>query len=165
MSKREKNIIIILLIVGIVAGIYILTSYLGKNNELSQIQELEELDDVKAEISRQLSKGKLSDTEIYTMELARNQWQDQAFQIIEKITIEDEDNDEEIVEIDDSIAYGYVYSGYVKAGKKIFGIIDNVEYQSGEEVDGGGGYHIMLITPEKVIVTKEGREIPLFLTE
>jgi len=166
MSKREKIIVIFMVAIAVIAAAHFLIVYVSTTNGiLTQLREADNLDEFVASLSGSILDNRVTKTDIYVMELLQESWQSSAFQSFQederKVQTVQEENGDDL----DKVARKYVYSGFIKADGRFFGIIDGIEYEVGDEVVGGGGYRVMEINAKQIIVTKENREVPLYLIE
>ena len=158
MSKREKIIIWVMIAAIILAVIYFWNLPRSKNNNMVLMNKSDNLDEFTTALSEQISQNSLSKVDVYAMELAQEQWYGNPFRLLDaKLTSTAGD------ETDYSEVEKYIYSGYIKAGNRILGIINGVEHLIGEQV-GNMGFIVKEIFPAYVIVTKEGQDIELPLS-
>jgi len=161
MSKREKIIILVMVAAAVFAALNFMGMFDSKKAARQSGVNVEDLDNYISMISGQILQKTLSPTEIYTMELAQDNWRGNPFRL--PPVEESADDSVNLDETDYSAVYQYIYSGYVKAGSRTFGIINGLEHKVGDKV-GDMGFRVGRITPTKVVVIKTGLEITLNLS-
>ena len=167
MSKREK-IIILLTLLAVIYGAYnFLFSSAPSSNLQIQIKGAEELNNFVANLSKDIRKEGLtaSDSDILNRIVA--DWRkDPMIRTTAQLSRELKIKEEEAVVMDVAEDIDLVYSGYLSLGDLNLAIINNMEYQAGEELE-QGGYVIEQIYPEKAIIRVIGtrRNIVLPLEE
>ena len=133
----------------------------------NQIKGAEELNQFVANLGKDIGKEALTASESDILNRIVAVWRnDPMIRSTAQLTRELEIKKEEatVVEVQEDI--DLVYSGYLSLGELNLAIINNVEYQAGEELE-QGGYVIERIYPEKTIIRVVGtrRNIVLPLEE
>lgn len=134
MSKREQIILGFVVLAVLYAGY----NYLGTSEKRPQIKTEEELTDLKnlmADVTKQVNKAVLSDTETFLIKRAEVNWKRDPFLspgVPVKFTSGSEPS-----ELSDQ-GLDFSYSGYLETGDKKLAIINNMEYEAGEMLAEGG---------------------------
>ena len=134
MSKREQIILGFVVLAVLYAGY----NYLGTSEKRPQIKTEEELTDLKnlmADVTKQVNKAVLSDTETFLIKRAEVNWKRDPFLspgVPVKFTSGSEPS-----ELSDQ-GLDFTYSGYLETGDKKLAIINNMEYEAGEMLAEGG---------------------------
>lgn len=76
-------------------------------------------------------------------------WPEDSFADIESF-VDDQEEGKALVLVDESL----VYSGYITMAEKIFAVINGIEYQIGDIVE---GFILKVIDPMEIILEKNGR--------
>jgi hypothetical protein len=151
MKKREK---IILAAVG-VALLYAIYSLVfapsqqgikvatGKGSAKAQ--------EVSDQLSEELKKESLSDTERYILERVEAEWVSDPFLGQKLSSIRETAKGGAGAQAAD-----FAYSGYLEVNRKKLAIINGIEYQVGEQLE-SGGYTVQSIDPDKVVLEDIGK--------
>jgi hypothetical protein len=134
MSKREQIILCFVVIAVLYAGY----NYLGTSEKHPQIKTEEEMTDLKnlmADVTTQVNKAVLSDTETFLIKRAEANWKRDPF-LSPGVPVKST-SDIEISELSDQ-GLDFTYSGYLETGDKKLAIINNMEYEAGEMLAEGG---------------------------
>lgn len=146
MEKREK-IILLLLVVALGYGAY---AYLFSGEAPTSLKDLvnvDELNRVKSDVDKKLEEHPLTNLERYRLQLAerafiRDPFYDRTKDVVEEQTALDTQFPED-VELH--------YTGYIAIGDQLFGIINDMEYQEGDELE-VAGFYVFQITKNKVVI-------------
>jgi len=167
MSKREK-IITLLTLLAVIYGIYnFLFSPTPSSNLQIQIKGTEALNNFVTKLSKDIRKEGLTAADADILNRIMADWRnDPMIGSTAQLTRELEIQKEETIVTDVAEDIDLVYSGYLSLGDLNLAIINNMEYQAGEEIE-QGGYVIEQIYPEKAIIRVIGthRNIVLPLEE
>ena len=145
MSKREQIILGFVVLAVLYAGY----NYLGTSEKRPQIKTEEELTDLKnlmADVTKQVNKAVLSDTETFLIKRAEVNWKRDPFLspgVPVKFTSGSEPS-----ELSDQ-GLDFTYSGYLETGDKKLAIINNMEYEAGEML-AEGGFIVRSISTDRV---------------
>jgi len=157
MSKREK-IIIVMTLLAVTYGAYnFLFSSTPSNTLQLQTKGSEELNTFVTNLSKGIRNEGLTAADSDILNRIVAEWKtDPMIRSTARLKPELEFKKEEPLVADVDI--DLVYSGYLSLGDMSLAIINNVEYQIGEELE-QGGYIIEQIYPEKAIIrVKETRQ-------
>jgi len=151
MEKREK-IILLLMIVALGYGAY---AYLFSGETVTSVKDLvnmDELNRVKNEVEKKLNEHPLTDLERYRLKLAERAFiKDPFYDRTQDIT-------EEETGIDTQLPADITlrYTGYIAIRGELYAIINDMEYQEGDELDiSAPGFFVVEITQSKVVVGKQ----------
>jgi len=166
MSKREKMIVLMALVaVGYGAYNFLLTPAPSRSPQI-QVKAADELNTFIANLSQNIRKEGLTARDTDILNRIAADWRHDPMirstaPLTRELVIKDKAPVVEVFEDPDLI-----YSGYISLGGLNLAIINNMEYQVGEELD-PGGYVIEQIHPEKAIIRVVGtrRNIVLPLEE
>ena len=164
MSKREK-IIIALMLLSVIYGAYSLffESAVKKTKSPISKKSPAALDGFVAEIAQNLVGKGQSDTGEYVLARAEAGWEKDPFLESElNLTVADEADAVDPAVIESM----FIYSGYLKMGKRGMAIINDMEYEVGEELE-NLGYLVKKITPTQVVlgIADSKKEFVLLLNE
>ncbi|MBU4100100.1 MAG: hypothetical protein KKH20_01825 [Proteobacteria bacterium] len=158
MSKREQIILGFVLAAVLYAGY----NYLGTSEKHPQIKTEEELTDLKnliADVTAQVNKAALSDTETFLIKRAEADWKRDPFLSPgEPVNFT---SDSELSELSDQ-GLGFTYSGYMETGDKKLAIINNMEYEVGEML-AEGGFIVRSISDRRVEIGEIGGKNTIIL--
>lgn len=134
MSKREQIILGFVVLAVLYAGY----NYLGTSEKRPQIKTEEELTDLKnlmADVTKQVNKAVLSDTETFLIKRAEVNWKRDPF-LSPGVPVKFTSGSEPSGLSDQGL--DFTYSGYLETGDKKLAIINNMEYEAGEMLAEGG---------------------------
>lgn len=160
MSKREQ----IILGFVVLALLYVGYSYLelGTSEKHPQIKTEEELTDLKnlvADVTTQVNKAVLSDTETFLIKRAEADWKRDPFlspgEPAELTSVT------ELSELSDQ-GLDFTYSGYLETADKKLAIINNMEYEAGEML-AEGGFIVRSISTNRVEISVIGGKDTIIL--
>lgn len=163
MSKRE----IILVFAALIAIIYAVYSLfiVSSSNQITNNADIEKTGAVKfiANLSEILGKNTLDKTNIYIIARAEAKWEKDPFlkkELIKKSeTTQKPEPVEEIPKqpelVEESIRF--TYSGYIEMGDRKLAIINDVEYETNDELE-STGYIVQTIEPLRVIISDIERQ-------
>ena len=151
MSKRET---ILLGVMGL-AVLYGLYAFLLAPSPTTTVKSGQELNgaasnELAGQIVEELKKEALSQTEVFILSQAEAEWAQDPF-LGKPLSIAPEQSKAE-----QAPDIQLTYSGYVMSGNKALAIINGIEYQAGEELE-MGGYTVMSMDPEKVVLQPRGK--------
>lgn len=151
MAKREK-ILLGLMSVAIVYIFYafFLASPSNKALESGGGQSAASSDLV-MQVTQGLKTETLSQSEAYVLSKAEEEWKKDPFLGRPLSSLDSESG-----KAAQAQELKITYSGYVLYGKKALGIINGTEYQVGEELE-SGGYIVLSLDPEKVVLQSKGK--------
>jgi type II secretory pathway component PulC len=107
------------------------------------------------EISEKLNKEKLTEGELYIISKSQTEWMKDPFLENLSSSKSDRTKKEETSGQDEKISL--TYSGYLDMGERKLAIINDVEYETGEELQ-SAGYVVQRIEPTRVIL--KGKQTP-----
>jgi cell division protein FtsL len=151
MEKREKILLVILLI----AAAYAAYTYLFAGSEVKSVDDLVnkgELELIKKEVQAKLDENQLTDLERYRLEVAERPWRsDPFYDRTRDIVSEDEQMDTQLPE-----SVELRYTGYIMLGPTVYAIINDYEYQVGDELEiSEPGFFLFEITKRKIVIGKK----------
>ncbi len=151
MEKREKILLAILLI----AAAYAAYTYLFAGKEMKSVDDLVnrgELELIKNEVQAKLDENQLSDLERYRLEVAERPWRgDPFYDRTRDIVSEDEKIDTQLPE-----SIELRYTGYIMLGPVVYAIINDFEYQVGDELEiAEPGFFLFEISKRKIVIGKK----------
>jgi len=160
MSKREQIILGFVAVAVLYAGY----NYLGTSEKHPKINTEEELTDLKnliTDVTTQVNKAALSDTETFLIKRAEADWQRDPFLSPgEPVKFT---SDSELSELSDQgLGLGFTYSGYLETGDKKLAIINNMEYEVGEML-AEGGFIVRSISANRVEIGAIGGKNTIIL--
>jgi hypothetical protein len=156
MSKREKIILVLLLVAGLY-GVYELFLSSPKRGALQDRGvELKALATKVTELSQDLSKGDQLDKEAYTIAVAEEGWTKDPF-YKKKIPIMRASSEAARFTAQGPQEVSFNYTGYMETDRKRLAIINGMEYQTGEELD-QGGYIVQGIFNNRVLIEVKGKQ-------
>ncbi len=163
MATREK-ILLVVMFLAIIYGIYALflsspskTTFFDTKGRETQLNQLI------ADVSEDLNKEAITETDIHTIARAEAEWTNDPFYETKFRVFDEAANARRT--IDAAFHEGdFYYSGYLKMGEKKVAIINGMYYRAGDKLD-QGGYIVRDIFPTRVLLElnkdKEGITIPL----
>ena len=167
MSKREKIIILMTLLAVIYGAYNFLFSSSPSSNLQIKIKGTEELNNFVTNLSQDIRKEGLTAADSEVLNRIVAEWKtDPMIRSTVPLRRELEIKKEDALVMDVSEDINLVYSGYLSLGDLNLAIINDMEYQAGEELE-QGGYVVEQIYPEKAILRVIGtrRNIVLPLEE
>ncbi len=149
MAKREK---VILLIMGavVLAGIYMV--FFPSPSEYSEGElgvDTQALEQAVADLEAALAKAEVSEAEAFAVEQAEAPWGQDPF--YDKIYVARSGADTE----GGATRPRFIYSGFLAMGGRMTAIINDMEYQAGDELE-MGGYIVGAIYADRVILRVKG---------
>ena len=153
MSKREKIILVVMLL-AVIYGIYaIFLSSPKKVSFQGTEAELETLDKLVTEMSQQED---LSEKDAYTIAMAEEGWPTDPFYKKEVSWVRASyEPSGSTADAPQEVSFNY--TGYMETDRKRLAIINGVEYQTGEELD-PGGYIVQGIFDNRVLIEVKGKQ-------
>lgn len=149
MEKREK-IILLLLVVVLGYGAY---AYLFTGEKVASVKDLvnmDELNRIKSEVDKKINEHPLTDLERYRLKLAERAFiKDPFYDRTKDIAKEDESTIDTRLPEDVTL----LYTGYISINNQLFAIINDMEYQEGDELE-VPEFYVVEITRNKVVVGK-----------
>lgn len=145
MSTREKIVIIIMILAIAYAGYDFFLSSPPKTTSVDTERELELLNKLVTDVTQNLSKEDLSETDAYILARAEVDWVKDPF-CKEKFISE---TPKSAAKVSHEITFNY--SGFVEMAQKKMAIINGLEYETGEELE-LGGHIVRKIYPNKVVI-------------
>ncbi|MDD4073306.1 MAG: hypothetical protein PHY78_13200 [Desulfobacterales bacterium] len=150
MSKREKIILAITLLVGLY-GFY---SFIGtaavKNKPKDAAKAVNDLTGFMTDITQTITGQTNTESDDYILKLASDEWQRMPF-VEPDSTSASSATAPGRTDSETAAAVTFVYSGYLALGKKQLAIIDGIEYEVGEQL-AKTDYVVQQITPRQVMV-------------
>jgi hypothetical protein len=156
MNSREK-IIVASMLVALSYGIYSFVSVpSSQNTNVPAEKQSASVKALSSQLSEDLKKDSLTETERYVLERAEAEWPSDPF-LGEKLS-----STPQTARGAGGQPSDFNYSGYVDVGQKRLAIINGMEYQVGEQLQ-SGGYVVQSIDPEKVVLEDIGKRGYLIL--
>ena len=163
MSKREI-IIVFAALVAIMYAVYSLTTS-SSSNQITNNTDIKKTGAVKfiANLSEILGKNTLDKTNIYIIARAEAEWEKDPFLKTEltkksevpKQPVPVEEVPKQTVPVEEKLSL--TYSGYLEMGDKKLAIINDVEYETNDELE-LVGYIVEKIEPLRVIISDKERQ-------
>jgi len=148
MSKREKMISVIVFFV-VVYGIYdVFLCSPPKTSPVDNGGESKGLDDLITGVIQDVARENLSETEAYIITRAETEWRSDPF--LKTNGLEKGLNDAEGA-ASSKHKVSFTYTGYLELGDTRIAIINDREYEIGEELE-SGGYFVERIEPLQVAI-------------
>jgi len=151
MKKREKIILAVMGVALLFAAYIFLSDRSSPQTNVATEQNLASVKAFSAQLTEDLKKDILTGPDRYVLERAEAEWASDPF-LAKKLS--------SAVETAGGAGGGqpgiFAYSGYLEAGRKRLAIINGMEYQVGEQLE-PGGYVVLSIDPEKVILEDIGK--------
>ncbi len=146
----------------LLAVIYGAYSFLFSSSPSSDLQiqakAAEELNNFVSNLSKDIRKEGLTAADLDLLHRTSADWQnDPMIRSTDRLRPELEIKKDEVIDMDVPEDIDLVYSGYISLGDLNLAIINNMEYQAGEELE-QGGYVIEQIYPEKTIIRVIGTQ-------
>jgi hypothetical protein len=165
MSKREK-IILIIMIVAILVGLF--EFLFSSSPDPDMMVNKKKLEEIKSSLSSSalvLSSGNLSDNQLYIMSIAAENWAKNPFKdmfsndVLSRnknySTKERSENKKSIQEL--------IYSGFLSMAKKRMAIINGIEYEEGDELE-TRDYVVKQIKPSEVLLKMKNQDKTISIT-
>lgn len=151
MRKRETVILVVMFFV-IAYGVY--DFFLSSPKKPSQIdteKELELLNILVTDVTKNLAEEELSSADTYILTRAKAEWVEDPFfeRRIPDMTPKATSSEAKEMAID--------YSGYLEMDRKRIAIINGMDYQIGDELE-SSGYVVRGIYPTKVLIEIKGKQ-------
>jgi hypothetical protein len=158
MSKREK-IIMLMVLLAVIYGAYSFLFSSSPSPDLQiQTKAAEELNNFITNLSKDIRKEGLTAADLDLLHRTAADWQnDPMIRSTDRLRPELEIEKDEAIVMDVPEDIDLVYSGYLSLGDLNLAIINNMEYQAGEELE-QGGYVVEQIYPEKTIIRVIGTQ-------
>lgn len=151
MSKREKIFLAGVVVVLLYAGYTLLSLPSSQKSPAMRDTELAGMKALSAQISDEVNKGALTESERYILQRAEAEWPADPF-LKKKLTLVTEHarspGEGELTE--------FIYSGYLEVNQKRLAVINGMEYVVGEQLE-SGGYLVKSIDPTKVVLMDMNR--------
>lgn len=147
MKKREKIILAVMGVALLCAAYVFLSDRSSPQTNVVTEQNLASVKAFSAQLTEDLKKDILTGPDRYVLERAEAEWASDPF-LGKKLS--------SAVETAGGQPGIFAYSGYLEAGRKRLAIINGMEYQVGEQLE-PGGYVVLSIDPEKVILEDIGK--------
>jgi hypothetical protein len=154
MKKREKMILAFMLVALLYAAYSLFSGPStpeSKNTNVAAEKELANVKTLSTQLSEDLKKEALTDTERYILDRAEIEWGKDPF-LQQKLSATPEGTKGPA----GAKPGDFAYSGFVEVGKKRLAIINGMEYQVGEQLE-SGGYIVKSIEPEQVLLEDTGK--------
>ncbi len=164
MSKREKIIVVMLLIVVGYGGYEYFFDSSPSKQSMGAKSTCVNLTKFAADIGAKIKQNELSDKKNFiVLKKASLDWDLDPFW---KYALKKEGNEKQQDEKTLS-EKKFVYSGYLKLGNRKIAIINNMEYEVGEKVLKYEGYSVLSIFPNKVVLAagKSGKKLTLLIKD
>lgn len=165
MSKREKIILIIMIVAITVGLLEFLFNSSPDPNMMVNNRKLEELKSSLSSSALVLSSGKLSDNQLYVISMAAEKWIKNPFkkvlskgELLKNKVYSSKEGSE-----DKRGIRGLIYSGFLSMAKKRMAIIDGIEYEEGDELE-TGEYIVKQIKPSEVILKMKNQDKTVSIT-
>ncbi len=151
MAKREKVILVFMLLTVVVGGYLYFLSPPPEGTVANTEQELEELRQVVSQIALEISTENLNESENHRIAKAEAGWPGDRFYARRVPTAE------EVAEASRPV---FKYSGFLSVGATQMAIVNGMEYRPGEELE-LQGYLVKKIDPKQVVIASRetGEEI------
>ncbi len=157
MSKREKIILAGVVVALLYAGYTLFSSPSHKTGPVATDAELAGMKTLSAQISDEVNKGSLTETERYVLQRAEAEWPTDPFLGKKLSAVPDRAKTPEEGQLTE-----FIYSGYLEVNQKRLAVINGMEYMVGEQLE-SGGYLVKSIDPAQVVLKdmSKGGEITL----
>ncbi len=146
MTKRERNLLLIMAAVVVIIGGYMLYDRFPGLNAPSVETTKASLDDVRKlveDIGKKREKTAPAKTELYILDAAARPWNDSGF-YSGALQFGPKTKDSGLP----------TYTGYIELGSEKLAILDGVEYMAGDLLE-GGKYRVVNIEPDHVMLADE----------
>jgi len=151
MKKREKIILAVMGVALLCAAYILLSDRSSPQTNVATERNLASVKAFSAQLTEDLKKDNLTGADRYVLGWAEAEWAGDPF-LAKKLS--------SVVETARGSTGGqpdnFAYSGYLEAGRKRLAVINGMEYQVGEQLE-PGGYVVLSIDPEKVILENMGK--------
>ena len=159
MSKRERVILILMVLAIIIGGYSLLFTSPSDTDHTGPELSVEKLNKFVNDVAESLSKRDLSKADIHILAQARAGWKRDPF-LKSKLPVKfDGSNDAAITDVS---GIRFSYSGYLTMGDQQLAIINRMEYGVGDELN-QSGYIVESITPNLVVIGVTGKKDKLVL--
>lgn len=151
MSKREKIILAVMCVGLVVAGYIYFQPQAGQNTDPEAVQvDMNRIQQIVNNAKAIVNQGGLSELEEYKMNLAAEEWAANPF--FEEKTVSSGGGIDEEEE-----AVVFTYGGYVVIDGRRLAVINDLEYEAGEELE-VPGYYLADVTPRQVLIIRRNQE-------
>ncbi|MBI9089047.1 MAG: hypothetical protein JEZ12_07515 [Desulfobacterium sp.] len=162
MKRREKIILLVAVLMGVygLADYFLLSGGSDGSQVVAQMAE-QELETYVSTASARLAVASIKDRghTDYLISKAEADWTRDPFRAELTKAVEDAQP------VSDAKDAELVYSGFIRAGSLLLGVVNGMEYRSGEMLN-ELGYKVEEITPAQVVLrTEANKEIILYLEE
>jgi hypothetical protein len=153
MNGREKTIVVLMALVVMYGGYSLFFSSSAKTPQISTSKETDvaEVGQFATQIKDTLKQDESSTAvDVYVIQQATQPWENDPFlksELKEKSRAREAEEETVIMGND-----GLIYSGYLQVGTTKLAIINGIEYEKGEVLPDQGGYAVIDIFPNKVIL-------------
>jgi hypothetical protein len=159
MSRREK-IIILCMAIALLYGV--INFFFPSSDEKESVvteKGLKQLDKFVSEVSQNLSKATVAETNNYILARAAAEWKHEPFLRIKNPLVKTVETEPvETVTRDTNLTY----TGYLETANKRLAIINGLEYEVGEALV-QAGYFVRNIFPKRVVIGMEGKKRNIIL--
>jgi len=165
MTKREKSIVLIM-ILSIIYGAYIyFTGSSQKINNFSSLRNNSELFEFASTVKKKITLQNIPLQSAYILKTAGTQWLTDPFVISQKpLTKEKYTNTiSKTVKKVPPKNIDLTYMGYLEINKKRLAIINGIEYEKGESLYLKKNFYVRSISPNRVVIGKLGQAIKFIL--
>ncbi len=163
MSKREKIIVIVLLIAVVYGGYEYFSGFSINKHSFEDKNACVNLTKFVADIGEKIKQNESDKKNFTVLTKASLDWTLDPFW---KSVLKKENNEKKQAEraLPKKI---FVYSGYLQLGNKKIAIINNMEYEVGEKVLNHEGYSVLSISSKKVVLAagKNGKKLILSIKD
>jgi hypothetical protein len=151
MSKREKIILAVMLVALAIAAFIFFSGPSAQNPSVANEKELANVKALSTQLTTDVKKDALTDSEKYVLERAEADWPRDPF-LGKKLS--------PVSQIAGGAAgtrpADFAYSGYLDVGNRRLAIINGLEYLVGDQLE-SGGFVVKSIDPEKVVLEDIGK--------
>lgn len=165
MTKREKSIVLIM-ILSVIYGAYIyFTGSSQKINNLSPVSNNSELFEFAATVKEKITLQNIPLQSAYIIKTAGAKWLTDPFVISQKPLTKEKYTNliSKTVKKVSTKNIDLTYMGYLEINKKRLAIINGIDYEKGESLYLKKDFYIRSISPNKVVIGKLGQAIKFIL--
>lgn len=155
MSKREKIIILVMLLAIVYGALNYILSGDDKGSIFKTEKRKESLNKLVTDVAQNITENAMFQLDNYIVQQASTPWEQNPFYVPpENKAVEISQEEMQAIAQKEIVEANLNYAGYIQIGPTTLAIINGTEYEAGESLD-TPGYRVKAIYPQKVLITKE----------
>ena len=167
MSKRERIILILMIVVGMIGAYTYLFDSKKKDNTDLQQKAMEESNKFLTEMSKEITNDPYSILDDYIVTRSLEEWKGESFLSTNSLLKSEQEasiNEEDVKEGSDN-DFIYKYTGFLEMLDHKFAIINGVEYEEGDALEGDGLTIISISKGSVILRGDDGNDIVVNLED